>query len=88
LPGSSLLEEQTKRRAKRRAKRTPALSPAPILPSFTPLGSTSDFCGVHKFALTKCPKALDEGRIFDCKTDVVGCVLGADWGLSGFKSKI
>jgi hypothetical protein len=26
------------------------------------------FCGVHKFTLTKHPKALEEGRVFVCKT--------------------
>jgi hypothetical protein len=31
------------------------------------------FCGVHKFTLTKHPGALEEGRVFVCKTDVVVC---------------
>ena len=30
-------------------------------------------CGVHKFTLTKHPEALDEGRVCECKTDVVVC---------------
>jgi hypothetical protein len=31
------------------------------------------FCGVHKFTFIKCPKALDEGRLFACKSDVTVC---------------
>jgi hypothetical protein len=31
------------------------------------------FCGVHKFTFKNHPDALKEGRIFECKTDVVVC---------------
>jgi hypothetical protein len=31
------------------------------------------FCGVHRHTFKNHPDALEEGRIFDCKTDVVVC---------------
>jgi hypothetical protein len=31
------------------------------------------FCGVHKYTLKNHPSALEEGRVFDCKTNVVVC---------------
>jgi hypothetical protein len=48
-------------------------SSAQIRPSSTFHSMGQHFCGVHKFTSTRHPKALEEGRVFVCKTDVVVC---------------
>jgi hypothetical protein len=40
------------------------------------------FCGVHRPTFKNHPGALEEGRIFDCKTDVVVCSRVYEMGLA------
>ena len=41
------------------------------------------FCGVHRLTFKNHPGALEEGRIFDCKTDVFVCSRVYGMGMAG-----
>jgi hypothetical protein len=53
--------------------KAPTTNSAQIHPSFTVASNGQHFCGVHKFTFKNHPDALKEGRIFECKTDVIVC---------------